>query len=76
VVTPDAPASRAGNVAFLHPDCERLADALAARQVLVWAGDGRVRLSLHVMNSLEDLDRFEHSLGDVLNAFMPAEASA
>jgi selenocysteine lyase/cysteine desulfurase len=69
VVTPSEPSARAGNVAFLHPDCERLADALEARNVLVWAGDGRVRLSLHVMNSLDDLDSLANALDDVLRDF-------
>ena len=50
VITPDDPLHRAGNVAFLHPDGERVADELAALGVPAWGGDGRVRASFHVMN--------------------------
>lgn len=50
VVTPVDPRRRAGNVTFLHPDGERVADELAAVGVPVWGGDGRVRASFHVFN--------------------------
>ena len=66
VVTPTDASSRAGNIAFLHKDCESLAEALAARNVLVWAGDGRVRLSLHVMNGVDDIESLATALADVL----------
>ena len=71
VVTPSDASSRAGNVAFLHRDCESLADALASRNVLVWAGDGRVRLSLHVMNGVDDIESLATALADVLAEFPP-----
>ena len=50
VTTPRDPARRAGNVAFRHPDGERVAAAMAERGVPVWGGDGRIRASFHVMN--------------------------
>jgi selenocysteine lyase/cysteine desulfurase len=55
VITPDDPRDRAGNVAFLHPDGERIAAALAREGVFVWGGDGRVRASFHVMNGADSV---------------------
>lgn len=66
VTTPDDPERRAGNVAFLHPDGERLADALATVGVPVWGGDGRVRASFHVMNDDTALDALGSALVGVL----------
>jgi selenocysteine lyase/cysteine desulfurase len=68
VVTPDDPRRRAGNVAFLHPDGERVADELAARGVPVWGGDGRVRASFHVMNDGGAVDALRAALREVLAA--------
>jgi cysteine desulfurase/selenocysteine lyase len=64
VTTPDDPSRRAGNVAFLHPKGERVADELAALGVPVWGGDGRVRASFHAMNDETALD----ALGAALHA--------
>jgi cysteine desulfurase/selenocysteine lyase len=68
VVTPDDPRRRAGNVAFLHPDGERVADELARRGVPVWGGDGRVRASFHVMNDGGAGDTLASALREVLAA--------
>lgn len=68
VITPRDPARRAGNVAFLHQDGERFARTLADHGVLVWGGDGRVRASFHVLNTLNDVDR----LIDGVTAALPA----
>lgn len=56
VTTPADPARRAGNIAFLHPDGEAIAEHLfAAHGVRVWGGDGRIRASFHVMNDRDDV---------------------
>lgn len=55
VLTPSPAARRAGNVAFVHPDGEGVSRRLAAQDVLVWGGDGRVRASFHVMNDRRDV---------------------
>jgi cysteine desulfurase / selenocysteine lyase len=58
VITPEAPSSRAGNVCFLADDARGLADRLATRKVLVWGGDGRIRVSAHLYNDGEDVAAF------------------
>ncbi|MFC7622224.1 aminotransferase class V-fold PLP-dependent enzyme [Microlunatus sp. GCM10028923] len=55
VITPTAPGRGSGSVAWLHPRPLELAERLARRGVLVWAGDGRVRASFHVMNGERDV---------------------
>lgn len=72
VITPPAAPDRAGNVAFLHPDGDGFSRRLAERDVLLWGGDGRVRASFHVMNSMADvrvlLDAVEHELAALRQA--------
>lgn len=75
VITPADPARRAGNVAFLHRDGERFADALAARGVPVWGGDGRVRASFHVLNGGDAVDALLRAT-EVLLAELPAGGAA
>jgi cysteine desulfurase/selenocysteine lyase len=58
VVTPEAPAERAGNVCFLEDDGAGLASRLAERGVLVWGGDGRIRVSAHLYNDADDIRAF------------------
>jgi cysteine desulfurase / selenocysteine lyase len=65
VVTPEAPAERAGNVCFLEEDGAALAARLAARDVLVWGGDGRIRVSAHLYNDAEDVRTFFAALDAV-----------
>jgi selenocysteine lyase/cysteine desulfurase len=58
VLTPEAPAERAGNVCFLADDAVGLARRLAALRVLVWGGEGRIRVSPHVHCDGDDVERF------------------
>jgi selenocysteine lyase/cysteine desulfurase len=58
VTTPSDPAQRAGNVCFLADDAAGLAAGLAERRVLVWGGEGRVRVSAHLYNDAADVARF------------------
>jgi selenocysteine lyase/cysteine desulfurase len=65
VLTPEAPAERAGNVCFLADDAAGLAERLAGLRVLVWGGEGRIRVSPHVHCDAEDVDRFFEALDRV-----------
>lgn len=76
VITPRDPARRAGNVAFLHPRGDGFARALAEEGVLVWGGDGRVRASFHVLNTLTDVDRLLAGVSTVLETFPLERISA
>ena len=49
VLTPEAPEERAGNIVFATDRSLEVERALRGAGVLVWAGDGRVRLSVHVV---------------------------
>lgn len=56
VMTPEDPLLRAGNISFLCPDGEAVADRLRRDSVYVWGGDGRVRASLHLFNDKRDVE--------------------
>ncbi len=58
VLTPEPAAERAGSIAFAHADCERIMQALAAQNTLVWGDDGRIRLSVHAFVDKSDIARF------------------
>lgn len=64
VLTPEPPAERAGNTCFVEPAAEALVERLAARGVLVWGSEGRVRVSGHVYNSADDVQRFLRALDE------------
>ena len=55
LLTPAHPAFASGIVAFTSPHPESLAAALAAQGIIVWGGDGRVRISVHLYNSEADI---------------------
>jgi selenocysteine lyase/cysteine desulfurase len=57
VLTPEAPEERAGNIVFATDRCMEVERALRENGVLVWAGDGRIRLSVHVYNDEADVAR-------------------
>src|SRR6185295_17153549 len=65
VITPEAPGERGGNVCFLAEDAGRLAAWLAAERVLVWGGEGRIRVSPHVHDDRDDVSRFFEALDHV-----------
>jgi selenocysteine lyase/cysteine desulfurase len=65
VLTPEAPAERAGNVCFLADDAPGLAGRLAEQRVLVWGGEGRIRVSPHVHCDVDDVERFFEALDRV-----------
>jgi cysteine desulfurase/selenocysteine lyase len=65
VITPEAAEERAGNVCFLADDAAGLAARLAAESVLVWGGEGRIRVSPHVHCDRDDVERFFEALDRV-----------
>jgi selenocysteine lyase/cysteine desulfurase len=65
VITPEARGERAGNVCFLADDPVGLTRRLAERGVLVWGGDGRVRVSVHLYNDADDVRAFFDALDAV-----------
>ena len=73
VITPAAAAERAGNVCFLADDAAGLAGRLAERGVLVWGGEGRIRVSPHVHCDVDDIARFFAAL-DGVRSHVPTSA--
>jgi selenocysteine lyase/cysteine desulfurase len=57
VLTPEPPEERAGNIVFASDRCLDVELALREAGVLVWAGDGRVRVSVHAYNDEADVTR-------------------
>jgi selenocysteine lyase/cysteine desulfurase len=66
VTTPAAPEERAGNICFLHPRAEELARLAAERGILIWGGEGRVRASVHLYTTREDIERLVAALPELL----------
>ena len=62
VMTPREPKRRAGNLAFVCAEGERVAQALREEGVFVWGGDGRVRASVHAFNDQADVSKFVTAL--------------
>jgi selenocysteine lyase/cysteine desulfurase len=62
LLTPPDPVYASAIVSFSHPDCERIAAALEQRNVIVWAGNGRVRASIHLYNDRSDIERYLQEL--------------
>jgi cysteine desulfurase / selenocysteine lyase len=62
LLTPADPASASGIVSFAHESPEDLGQALRDAGVIVWAGDGRLRASIHLYNDEKDIDFLVASL--------------
>ena len=65
VISPRQRQARSGNTCFLADDSEAVVEELARRGVLVWGGCGRVRVSGHLYNSTEDVERLLRALQDI-----------
>ncbi len=60
LMTPRDPEQRAGNICFMTPHIDEVTAWLARQGILVWggyAGVGRVRISTHLYNADEDVER-------------------
>ena len=57
VISPQVFAARSGNTCFLAKDAAALQVQLAQRKVLCWGEYGRLRVSTHLYNSSDDVDR-------------------
>ena len=55
VMTPPERARRAGNYSIACDDAVTVRDALIAKDVHTWGGDGRVRASIHLYNDSADV---------------------
>ena len=65
VLTPEPAAERASNVVFAADDPAAVERELRERSVLAWAGDGRIRLSLHAYTDEDDITRALNALKDI-----------
>lgn len=67
VATPEDPQFSAGNICFWHPHPEAVADELLRdHQILVSGYSGRIRISTHLYNDENDVERLCAALGTVL----------
>ena len=57
MITPDRYSARSGNTCFLAEKAKEVELYLARNKVLVWGEYGRVRVSGHLYNSSQDLER-------------------
>ena len=69
LLTPADEAYASGIVSFAHDTPEDLGRALLEKGVVVWAGDGRVRASVHLYNDENDIDSLLTSLGMLANVY-------
>jgi cysteine desulfurase / selenocysteine lyase len=73
LLTPADPAYASGIVSFAHNAPEELAKALRDAGVIVWAGDGRVRASIHIYNDEDDINALVTSLREMEHLYRPIE---
>jgi selenocysteine lyase/cysteine desulfurase len=62
VMTPLEPEARAGNVSISCEHGEEMALKLASEGIDCWGGDGRLRASVHLFNSSDDVTAFLQAL--------------
>jgi selenocysteine lyase/cysteine desulfurase len=66
LLTPAAPEFASGIVSFRCCDAAVKAAALAEQGVIVWGGDGRIRVSVHVYNDADDINRCLNAVKKVM----------
>jgi cysteine desulfurase/selenocysteine lyase len=57
VMTPSDPARHGASVCVASPRAQAVVDALYAQGVYAWNGQGRVRISFHGYNTMDDVER-------------------
>jgi cysteine desulfurase / selenocysteine lyase len=57
LLTPAPPEFASGIVSFRCNEPAEVARRMASEGVVVWGGDGRIRVSVHVYNDQNDVDR-------------------
>src|SRR5439155_2490125 len=62
VITPSQPERRGASISFVHAEATEIGRALAERGIYVWAGQGRVRASIHLFNDADDVARLLEAL--------------
>lgn len=67
LLTPRDPALTSGIVSFEHPRAEEIGNLLHREGIVVWAGDGRVRASVHYYNNSSDIEAYAAALKQVVN---------
>ena len=65
VISPAERERRSGNTCFLAEDARGVQDGLAERGVLTWGEYGRVRISGHLYNGSEDIERLVAALTEL-----------
>jgi cysteine desulfurase / selenocysteine lyase len=68
LLTPPESEFASGIVSFAHAKAEDIGAALERIGIIVWAGDGRVRSSMHLYNSMEDVERYLCALKRLLTS--------
>jgi len=66
LLTPSGAGLASGIVAFVHPRAAEIGAQLEQNGVIVWAGDGRVRASVHLYNDMSDVARYLNVLAAML----------
>jgi len=66
LITPDDPDTLAGIVAFRHPDAARIVASLHANNIHIMGQAGRLRVSLHGYNTMDDVEKFLRTLHEML----------
>lgn len=57
LLTPADPAYASGIVSLAHETPEAKMAELAEQRIIVWGGDGRIRISVHLYNDADDIHR-------------------
>lgn len=67
LLSPSQSEYASGIISFSHPKAERIGAELEKEKIIVWAGDGRVRASVHLYNDMNDVERYTQVLESVLS---------
>lgn len=74
LLSPEDPRFSSGIVSFSPGEPEAVGKALRDAGVVVWAGDGRVRVSIHLYNDEQDVDALLATLKSLTPAALPERA--